>query len=224
MKIAFQSKDVFSGIVVRSWCESWQARKTKSEGGCGHVMNTTLRVMRKPLDDHVSVQKHCNFLLFQHTCEQYGANLCRPHFQPEITFGFCTVIQRRKNPPRPRPCEAAPQEVQQPRITLVFQNLRHASTVKQICHGSTGGNSFGRARSELSRIVESFLRHIFQRRPPVEFWREQWAVSRHTWVGHIPTQRQRICGSFLRKAKSTEFRRAYTFQSCDLISALLSKF
>ena len=29
--------------------------------------------------------------------------------------------------------------------------------------------------------MKSFLRHFFQRRRPVEFWKEQWAVSRHTW-------------------------------------------
>ena len=31
------SKDVFSGIVVRSWCEPWQARETTKEGGRGHA-------------------------------------------------------------------------------------------------------------------------------------------------------------------------------------------
>ena len=38
--------------------------------------------MRIFLEDHVIDQKHCNARLFQHTCEQDGAHLCRPHSQP----------------------------------------------------------------------------------------------------------------------------------------------
>ena len=49
--------------------------------------------------------------LSQHTCAQYGADLCCLRFQPEKTSAFCTVIQRRKNPPGPRPSEAAPQRL-----------------------------------------------------------------------------------------------------------------
>ena len=58
-----------------------RARKTNEKGVCGHVKMITLSVTRKPLDEHVVVQTHCNVRLFQHTCEQYGANLCCPHSQ-----------------------------------------------------------------------------------------------------------------------------------------------
>ena len=39
---------------------------------------------------------------------------------------------------------------QGPRIPWVFQNPKRASTMKQICDDSTGGNNFGRARTVLT--------------------------------------------------------------------------
>ena len=65
-----------------------------------------MRIMASRKDEHVSVQMHCNIHLSQRTCEPDGANLCCPRFETETTFVFCTVIQKRKNPPGPRPCEA----------------------------------------------------------------------------------------------------------------------
>ena len=44
-------------------------------------------------------------------CEQSGANLCCLRFQPETKPAFCAVNPKCKNPPRPRPCEAVPQEL-----------------------------------------------------------------------------------------------------------------
>ena len=51
------------------------------------------------------VLKRCNILQSKHICEQY----C-PGVQPETTFAFCTVIQKCRGPPKPKPCEAVPQE------------------------------------------------------------------------------------------------------------------
>ena len=68
-------------------------------GGAGHrPPRKTLSVMRKPLDEHFSVVKHCNVHLFQHTCEQPGATLCRPRFQPERSSILCTAKQNFNNP------------------------------------------------------------------------------------------------------------------------------
>ena len=55
-------------------------------------------VKRKPLDERVFLT-HCSVNLFQHTCEQNGANLFCPRSQPKTTFAFCTVIPKRKRPP-----------------------------------------------------------------------------------------------------------------------------
>ena len=74
------------------------------------MKSKTHSVMRKPLEEHIFVMEHCNIHLFQHTCEQYGANLCCPRFQPDITFDFCIAIPKRTSPLGRRPCEAVPQE------------------------------------------------------------------------------------------------------------------
>ena len=63
----------------------------------------SLTVMLKPLDGHVLDLKHCNVLLAQHSCEQFGANLCCPRFYPKTTLAFGIVVP-------------------QPRITHVFQS------------------------------------------------------------------------------------------------------
>ena len=51
----------------------------------------------------------------------------------------------------------------QPRITRVFQNPRHASTMEQVSDGGTGGDGFGRGAKCVVVEVKSLLRHIFQR-------------------------------------------------------------
>ena len=94
---------------LESSCVHGERKKTNEDGGWGHVNKKTLGVMRKPLDEHVFVLTHCIVHLLQRTCEQCGASLCCPRSHPETTFAFFMVIQTRKNPLEPRPCEAVPQ-------------------------------------------------------------------------------------------------------------------
>ena len=58
--------------------------------------------------------------LSQHTCEQYGAHLCRPHSKLGATF--CIVNKKCKHPPKPRLFEAAPQEL---RFVVRPTNMNH---------------------------------------------------------------------------------------------------
>ena len=128
-------------------------------------------VMRKPLDEHVFVVKYCNVHLSQHTCEQCGAHLYCPRFQPETTFAFCTVIQKRRNPPGPRPCE------------VVLRSLDFGACSITTCH--TGVPDSTACEHEETSLrwqhwqkqlwkstkcvvveVKSFLRRIFQ----LQFW------------------------------------------------------
>ena len=153
---------------MHSWLHSWQARQRHWDGGCGDLV---------VVGSHVLVQSHCIVHPFQHTCEQYGANPCCPHSQLETRFALCMVIQkkRKKNARVPavrglRRKSLDFRHVPQPRITRVFQNPRHASTMKQLSDASTGGINFGRARTVLTWRRRHFLRHIFQRRRPVEPW------------------------------------------------------
>ena len=157
----------FSGIVVRSWRKSWQARKTTGEGGRGHVKSNTQSAMRKPLDEHVFVLSQCNVHQFQHICEQDGAHLCCPRCQPETTFAFCTVIQKHKKSAKAQAVQSCAARVW---IFGRSQTPWHANTTKQVGDRDTGGNNFGRARSVLSWRWKSFQRHILQRRRLLECW------------------------------------------------------
>ena len=95
------------------------------EGGCGHVKMKALSVRWKHSDEHVFVQTHAA----SSTCPNtLASNTVQVSAVQETDF----------------------RHVPQPRITRVFQNPRHASTMNQVCDGSTGGNNFGRARSVLS--------------------------------------------------------------------------
>ena len=101
---------------------------------------------RKPLDEHV-VQTRCN-VPSQH-CEQYSANLCRLPF-PTRNVRSISNQNTSARAQAARGCAARVfGHVPQPQITRVFQNPKHASTMEQVCDGSTGGNNFGRARSEI---------------------------------------------------------------------------
>ena len=75
------------------------------------------------------VLKHCNVHLSENICKQYDANLCRPRFQQETSFAFCTVHRKKFR-----------QAVNHTGV----QNPRHASTVKHVRDGSTGGFNFGK--------------------------------------------------------------------------------
>ena len=135
----------------------------------------TSSVMVSYLDGHVLVLKHCNDILFRHICTQSGAHPCCTCFQPETMYAFCTVNQSakiRQGPSRARLCRKSFDvgHVPQPRITRVFQDPRHASTMKQVCNGSTCGNDLGKSTRCAVVEMKSLPRHIFQRRRPVEVW------------------------------------------------------
>ena len=73
VKISFHSKNVFFGIAVRSWWESWQARKTNGKGGSGYVKNKSLSEMRQLSEEHVFVLTHCNV--------HPSSNICPAHLR-----------------------------------------------------------------------------------------------------------------------------------------------
>ena len=92
VKISFHSKNVFFGIAVRSWWESWQARKTNGKGGSGSVKNKSLSEMRQLSEEHVFVLTHCNVHPSSNICEQYGAHLCCLNRAPDRCWSHCDVF------------------------------------------------------------------------------------------------------------------------------------
>ena len=72
--------------------------------------------------------------------------------------------------------------VPEPRIKWVLKNPRHAITTKQVLRRPHWQRFVGKSTKCVVVEVKSLLRHIFQERRPVEFWCEQGALSRHTWV------------------------------------------
>ena len=93
--------------------------------------------------------------------------------------------------------------VPQLRITRVFQNPRHASTMKQVCDGSIGGSNFGRGRTKCVVVkVTSFcnkgLCHV--------------VLGTKLRVEYIATQTQMIRRS-CQEGRSTEHVKQITFQS-----------
>ena len=75
-----------------------------------------------------------------------------------------------------RPCEAVPHRLVllvRPRTTNhmgVPEFKVCESTMKQVCDGSTGGDNLGKNTRYVVTEVKSSLRHVSQRRRPVEFW------------------------------------------------------
>ena len=135
MTIVFRQHSI--RLAIRG-CLSWtDAKRQTVRATCGPMKTHTLSVRRKPVGEHVFLQTHCKVRLSQHTCEQYVANLCCPHSQPETESVFFMEIQIFKNPPGHKPCGMRRKSfefwhVPQPRFTLVFQNPRHATTIKHV--------------------------------------------------------------------------------------------
>ena len=100
------------------------------------MKSNTLSVRRKPSDGHVSLLN----TLQKSACPSPPASntvqgLCCPHSQPETTFVFCMEIQNETGPGRAKLRRKSVdfRHVPQPRITRVFQNPAHASTMKHVC-------------------------------------------------------------------------------------------
>ena len=132
------------------------------------------------------------------------------------------MIQKRNNPPLPKPCESVPQE---------FGFPARPSTTSRTCVPESKAYDHDEACSRwphkrksrwesTKRVVvkvKTFLRHIVQRKRLVEFWYEQGALSRHTW-------NQILCRAhshgnpndlpFLPRSQIHRKRQASTNQSC----------
>ena len=109
------SFDALSKKIPLKGCVLWKSSCVHGENHAsaidkrgGRVWSRARMKLRKPLDEHVFVLTLQSPPVPTH-CEQYGANLCCPRSQPETTLASCTVIQKHKNPPKPKPCEAVPQ-------------------------------------------------------------------------------------------------------------------
>ena len=201
---------------------SWQARKTNVEGGNGRVKVKTLSVTWKLLDEkfldsHLATSTSpstlsCNTvqILKVHISNQKQSSLSQ-HGDP-----------KHQNLTRPNPCEAVPQDsgssaLPQPRITRVFQNPRHAGTMKQVRNGSSGGDSFGRARGVCCRgseiippthfPAETSCRILVRGRGCVTTYLGQILCRAH--IHTIPND-----WSPLPRSQIPRTRQAYTFQSC----------
>ena len=146
--------------------------------------------------------------LFQHTCEQYGANLCCSTFPTRSNVRFLHGVPKHENPQGPRMCEAVPRKrldfrhVPQPRV------FQMPSTMKQVCDGSTGGYNLGESTKCVIVEVKSFLRHILPAETSCRILvRTRGFVTSYPrpnfCVEHIATQSQMIC-FFCQEARSTE--------------------
>ena len=145
------------------------------ESGCGHVKSNTLSVVRSLrknmfLSSHTATSTHPRAI-----CEQCGANLCCPHYQPEIKFTVCPVPKKTRilsGPGRARLRRKSFDFLARP--TTTNHKGVPESKVCELDEASLRRQHWRREPRECTKCVvvevKSFLRHIIQRRRPVEFW------------------------------------------------------